>query len=55
MLHRHPELYGGFENMRILFSYMDDFIGGTNPRLKSIRKSLNNAALQMSTLKELGR
>ena len=52
---RCPQLYGGYDNLKLLYSYLDDFMGGSHPGCSSLQSALNHSAHQMAFMKEIGR
>ena len=55
MIFHFPELFGGRENLALLYSYLDDFLGGAGHYQGSFKEALEISARQISCLKEVGR
>lgn len=55
MIFHYPDLFGGPGNVHLLYSYLDDFLGGAGHYQGSLSTAMQQAAKQISCLKEVGR
>ena len=53
IFHR-PDLFKSKDNLKILFSYLDDFMGGAGSYKGSLKKAIEHAMEQIAYLKTIG-
>ena len=53
IFHR-PDLFGGENNLAILYSYMDDFMIGSGSRFGSLTNAMDHSLRQVAYIRTMG-